>query len=156
MHQFQTLPFAFPSAPFVCALPPPLPVPFIDDSNLYINSNIIGQPGPPGPQGEVGPKGDQGPPGTPGLVSTITIDGDYTPLDTDYFIGVITGAPHIITLPSAVDGTVYVIKDILGDAANNPITINSVDSVDASPSALINTNFGSLTLIRNFSTWNII
>lgn len=154
MYQFQTLPFAFPSMPFVCAL-----APFIDDSNLYINSSIIGPsgpPGPPGPPGPRGPQGEQGPPGTFGLVPTITVEENYTALDTDYFIGVITSSPLTITLPAAVDGTVYVIKDVLGNAASNPITVTGANLIDAVVSAIINTNFGSLTVIRNFNTWNII
>jgi hypothetical protein len=154
MYQFQTLPFAFPSMPFVYAL-----APFIDDSNLYINSNIVGPSGPPGPVGPPGPRGpqgEQGPAGSFGLVPTVTVEEDYTALDTDYFIGVIASSPFIITLPAAVNGTIYVIKDVLGNAANNPITIASVDLIDTVASATINTNFGSLTVIRNFNTWNII
>ena len=163
-QQYQAMPFGFPAAPFVSALrtayplcPVPIPPAFVDDCDVYINSNIVGPPGPPGPPGPQGDPGPQGPPGTPGLVPTITVEEDYTPLDTDYFIGVITDAPHTITLPAAApDGTVYVVKDVLGDAFDNPIAITSPEFIDAVASATINANFGSLTLIRNFSTWNII
>lgn len=159
MQQFQTMPFGFPSTAFVSALMPVYPPYIVDDCDLYINSTVIGPPGPPGPpgpQGEQGPKGEQGPPGTVGLVPTITVDQDYTPSSADYFIGIITSAAHIITLPSSLDGTVYILKDVSGNAANNPITIDSTDLIDSATSAIINTDFGSLTLIRNFNTWNIV
>ena len=153
MQQFQSMPFGFPLLPFVCG---PFHVPYIDDRDLFINSTIIGPPGPPGPPGPAGPQGPTGPPGTPGLVPTITVEENYTPIDSDFFIGVITGLPITITLPAASDGTVYVVKDVLGDAFNNPITITSPDFIDAVTNATINTNFGALTFIRNFNTWNII
>ena len=156
-NQNQNLPFGWPMVPFLPpALPPPFCPPIIDDCDLYISSNIVGPPGPSGPPGPPGPPGPQGPPGTFGLVPTIVVEEDYTALSTDYFIGVITSAPFTVTLPSSVNGTVYVVKDVNGDASNNTITISSADLIDSAASATINTDFGSLTFIRNIGTWSIV
>lgn len=120
-----------------------------------------GPAGPPGPQGIPGPQGPQGEAGPPGpagglIVPVTTVESDYLALPTDYFIAVITGAPYTITLPVAPDGTVYIVKDVLGTAAVNPITIVDNGFIDGSPSATINTNFGSLTFVANNGAWSIV
>ena len=173
MFQEQTL------IPFAGIYGPPfLP---ICDNDLFINSivNGTGIPGPPGPQGEVGPAGPQGevgpagpqgevgpqgeagpvgPQGPPGslIVPVTTIEDDYTVLPTDYFIGVVTGAPITVTLPAGPDGTTYIVKDVLGDASTNPITIVDAGLIDGALTAVINTDFGSLTFIYNNGGWSIV
>jgi hypothetical protein len=63
-----------------------------------------------------------------------------------------------ITLPTGIPGTVYIVKDCFGDAANNPITIQGTGGqlVDGSATATINTNFGSLTFIFDGTEWSIV
>jgi len=119
-----------------------------------------GPPGPPGPQGEIGSEGPPGPPGPSGNPSPVTVTdvatATYTALSTDYFLCVLTNAPVTITLPTGILGTVYIVKDCFGDAANNPITVQGTGGqlVDGG-TATINTNFGSLQLVFNGTNWSI-
>ena len=65
--------------------------------------------------------------------------------------------PATIVLPIAPVGTVFIVKDIDGDAAVNPITIAGLGStIDGSPTATIDTNYGSITLIFNGTEWSIV
>jgi hypothetical protein len=132
--------------------PIPFCPPFIEDNDLLISNISSSIPGPPGPPG---PEGPQGPPGSL-IVPITTIEEDYTAVDTDYFIGVITGAPYTITLPAGPDGRTFIVKDVLGDAGTNPITIVDVGLIDGSATAVINTDFGSLTFIYNNGGWSIV
>jgi hypothetical protein len=165
--------------PFGPLLLLPCPPDSIDNIINYSSSGIVGPPGPPGPagpagpQGEIGPAGPQGeigptgpagpqgevgPQGPPGslIVPVTTIEEDYTVLPTDYFIGVVTGAPITVTLPAGPDGTTYIVKDVLGDASTNPITIVDAGLIDGALTAVINTDFGSLTFIYNNGGWSIV
>lgn len=114
-----------------------------------------GATGPVGPSGAVGSTGATGPAGSL-LVPVVSVESDYSALSTDYFIGVITSAPFTITLPLALDGTTYIVKDVLGNAATNPITVVDTVLIDNSPSAQIDTNFGSLTFTFNNNAWSIV
>jgi hypothetical protein len=117
----------------------------------------IGGEGPPGPQGEPGPEGPQGEPGTPGLVPVTEVT--TTPFEvslTDYYLAVNVDEPTSIILPVAPTGTVFIIKDIDGDASINPITVTASTTIDGAASALINTDYGSITLIFNGTEWNIV
>lgn len=138
---------------------PPIPlIPFVEDNDLLINSIITGTEGPPGPAGPAGPQGETGPPGPPAslVVPITTVEEDYTALPTDYFIAVITGDAYTITLPAGPDGTTFIVKDVLGDASANPITIVDAGLIDGASSAIINTDFGSLTFIYNNGGWSIV
>jgi hypothetical protein len=153
-QQQQQGPFGWPIGPFLPICPP-----IIDDRDLFINSNIVGPPGPAGPtgpQGDPGPQGPTGPPGTPGVVPvTDVVTATYTALSTDYFLCVLTIAPVTITLPIGILGTVYIIKDCSGNAANAPITIQGTgQNVDAG-TGTINVPFGSITVVFNGSDWSI-
>jgi hypothetical protein len=81
----------------------------------------------------------------------------YTALSTDYFLCVLTNGLVTITLPTGILGTVYIVKDCFGNAANFPITIQGTggETVDGS-TATINTNFGSLTFVFNGAEWSIV
>ena len=117
-----------------------------------------GPTGATGPTGPTGPTGATGPTGTPGLVAVTDVaTATYTALSTDYFLCVLTNAPVTITLPTGILGTVYVVKDCFGDAANNPITVQGTggETVDGS-TATINTNFGSLQFVFNGTGWSIV
>jgi hypothetical protein len=89
-------------------------------------------------------------------VTTVTTT-PYNVLFADYMLAVDVGAPASIVLPIAPIGTVFVVKDIDGDAATNPITVAGLGStIDGSPTATINTNYGSLTFIFNGTEWSIV
>ena len=156
-YQFQGGPFGFPMTPFVtggACYPPPQ----IDDRDLFIFSNISGQPGPPGPPGPEGPVGPQGPAGTPGLVPvTIVTTTPFTVTLADYFIGVDVAAPASVVLPASPTGTIFIIKDIDGDAATNPITITDTGGalIDGAASAVIDAPYGALQLVFNGTQWNL-
>ena len=121
--------------------------------------NIGGGVGPPGPPGPIGPIGPPGPPGTIGLVPvTIVTTTPFTPALTDYLLDINVAAPSSVVLPVSPTGTVFIVKDISGAASINPITVTAIGGIliDGSTSALINTNYGSITLVYNDTEWNIV
>jgi hypothetical protein len=79
----------------------------------------------------------------------------YVALPTDYFIGQNVGAPSSVSLPLAPVGTIYIVKDVSGNASVNPISISDVTTIDGAGFALINTDYGSLNFIFNGTEWNI-
>ena len=174
MDQTQSMPFGWPMLPFIPpVLPPAYPVCFpTSDDDVYIsNRTIIGPPGPTGPTGPIGPTGPtgsglQGPtgptgptgtPGIPGLVPTTIVSvSPFTATLADYYLAVAVPIPASVILPVSPLGTVFVIKDIEGDAAINPITITASTTIDGNASATINSPYGSITLIFNGVEWNIV
>lgn len=163
MDQRQSLPFGWPMAPFI---PPIMPAPYtpicgpiIDDRDLIINSRIvIGPTGPTGPAGPQGPTGPQGPSGSLADVPVTLVDeATYTPSANEYFLGVIYDGTVTITLPAGTLGKVYVIKDAVGDANTNPITVVTTGStIDSLSSYVLNTDWGSISLIYNGIEWNVV
>jgi hypothetical protein len=118
MQQKQSLPFGWPMAPFVPkTFAPAYPIcpPIVSDNDIFINSNIVGPPGPPGPAGPPGPQGDPGPQGPAGSLADVPVtlidEPTYTPDSTEYFLGVIYDGAVTITLPVGTLGKVYVVKD---------------------------------------------
>ena len=94
---------------------------------------------------------------SPVTVTNVTTP-TYTALPSDYFLCVDTSTtPVTITVPIGILGTVYVIKDCSGDANTNNITIQGTGGqlVDGS-TAIINTPYGSLSLIFNGTEWSIV
>ena len=150
--------------------PPPLmplpcpPLPLIDDSDIFINSSIVGQPGPPGPpgpQGPVGPQGPIGPQGPPGTLANVPVtlidDPTYNATVDEYFLGVIYDGTVTINLPAGTLGKVFIVKDSVGAANTNPITITATSStIDIQPSYTLNTDWGSISLIYNGIEWNVV
>jgi hypothetical protein len=61
-------------------------------------------------------------------------------------------------LPASPTGTVFIVKDISGAAFTNNITVTATGGalIDGAASALINTNYGSITLVFNGTQWNIV
>lgn len=117
---------------------------------------VIGSEGPPGPPGPPGPQGE---PGSPSPVPvTIVEETPYLALSTDYVLDVNVDAPATIVLPASPVGTVFIVKDIDGDADINTITILSAGAslIDGSASATIDAPYGSLTFIFNGTDWNIV
>lgn len=120
---------------------------------------INGGTGPAGPPGPPGPAGPPGPPGTVGLVPvTIVTTTPFTPTLANYLLDINVAGPSSVVLPVSPTGTVFVVKDISGLAATNPITVSATGGtlIDGSATALINTNYGSLTFIFNGTEWNIV
>ena len=115
-------------------------------TDIFYNGGTVGPPGPPGPPGPVSPVS----------VTTVTTT-PYNVLFSDYMLAVDVEGPASIILPIAPIGTVFIVKDIDGDALTNPITIAGLGAtIDGAPSALINTDYGSITLIFNGTEWNVV
>jgi hypothetical protein len=129
--------------------------PFIDDRDLFINCLSTSIPGTPGPPG---PPGPEGPPGTLADVPVTLIDAaTYTPTVDEYFLGVIYDGAVTITLPANTTGKAYIIKDSVGDAQTNPITINATGStIDGLASYTLNIDWSSVTLVYNGIEWNVV
>lgn len=143
-------------SPMLGWVPLPPYIPFYDP-DLFINSIVTeGPPGPPGPEG---PEGPPGPPGTPGLVpTTIVTSTPFTADLTDYYLGVDVAGPASIILPVSPAGTVFIVKDIDGDAAINPITVTALGGtlIDGATGAVISAPYGALQLVFNGIDWSII
>lgn len=97
----------------------------------------------------------------PGILPVIVVTtSPYLATPTDVVIGVNnTGlVPFSVVLPAnPVTGKFYVVKDVSGTAAAFNITVTAVGhTIDGAASAIINTNFGSITLLFNGVNWSII
>lgn len=107
---------------------------------------------------------------TAGAGSTITFRADiltyvqpgaypYAALSTDYYIAVDSSAARTINLPNApTSHKSYVIKDRVGTAAANNITITTpggVVTIDGATTFLINTNFGAVNVIFNGTSYEV-
>ena len=81
----------------------------------------------------------------------------YTTLISDYLILVDTSSARTITpLASPATGAKYIIKDNVGSAAANNITVTpSGKNIDGSASYVINVNYGSITIIYNGTEWSV-
>ena len=95
-----------------------------------------------------------------GRVVKITSPGayPYTTLTTDYVIFVDTSAARTINLiASPVTGTTYRIKDNVGSAAANNITITpNAGNIDGASTYVINSNYGSIDLVYNGTSWSVL
>ncbi len=82
----------------------------------------------------------------------------YTTLISDYLILVDTSSARTITpLASPATGAMYVIKDNVGSAGTNNITVTpSGKNIDGTASKTISTNYGSMTIVYNGVQWNSI
>ena len=82
----------------------------------------------------------------------------YTTVPQDGLIKVDTSAAQtIIPRASPETGEQYIIKDTVGSAAANNITITpSGKNIDGAASYVINTNYGSVTICYNGSEWSIL
>jgi len=126
--------------------------PVIPDRDYFISNrgSCFSQPGPPGPQG---------PPGTPGLIPVTNIT--TTPFNVllgDYFLAVNVAAASSIVLPiGAPIGTVFIVKDVSGDASTNNITITAPgDTIDGAASYVINIDYASVTLVQTATEWSVV
>jgi hypothetical protein len=153
-NQSSAFPFGMMTQ-YLQPLPPPLCYPIVDDLDVLIKYAPPGPPGPPGPQGPIGP---QGPAGSLADVPVTLVDeATYTPTADEYFLGIIYDGTVTVTLPTSNVGKVYIIKDAVGDAAANPITVNTTaSSIDSLSSYTIDNDWASIGLIYNGIEWNVI
>ena len=84
----------------------------------------------------------------------------YVVLSTDYYIGAdVTGGAITLRLPNApTTGRVFVVKDVVGLAATNNITVTTVGgavNIDGATSFVMNTAYESVQLIFNGSTYEV-
>lgn len=118
---------------------------FDDDCDSVVNSSIINVT-------------NNTFPGT--LPVIIVTTSPFLASASDVFIGVNnTGlVPFSVVLPAnPVTGKFYFIKDVSGTAATDNITVTAVGhTIDGSASAIINTNYGSITLVFNGIEWSIV
>jgi hypothetical protein len=97
---------------------------------------------------------------TQGLFTGYTVPGayPYAVLSTDYIVLVDTGSARTINLmASPINGQQLIIKDTVGSAGSNNITISgNGKNIDGSGSKSISTNYGSTTLMYNGTQWGAI
>jgi len=166
-------PFIPQSVPAIC------PPGYVNDADIFINSSVIGTPGPagppgpPGPQGIPGPQGDPGadgltgptgsqgptgPQGSTGGVSrnTVVVSEDYTAKLTDYYIGVNNEKPVTITLPDdAPKGTEYIVKLQIGaPVGNRKVTVKSGTNIDSVTTIILTNPYEALQVLFQ-SSWHI-
>ncbi len=93
---------------------------------------------------------------SPVPVTEVTTD-EYTATASDYFLCVDHTGPVVITLPTGILGTVYIVKDCSGNAsvANSIIVQGTAQNVDGGTST-INVPYGSLSFIFNGTEWSIV
>ena len=93
--------------------------------------------------------------------TTYITTSSYTITENDYYIGVNYAGAVTITLPSGADeGTVYIVKDELGEASkgtNRYITILPLgsDKIDGRDRAILAYDFGSLTFVYR-NSWRVV
>ena len=82
----------------------------------------------------------------------------YTTLYTDYVIWVDTSSARTINLiASPATGRTYRIKDIVGSAGSNNITITpAAGNIDGAASYAIGVNYGSVDVVYNGSSWSVL
>jgi hypothetical protein len=79
--------------------------------------------------------------------------------DTTVYIGISnTAAPRTVTLATSNAGRYLIVKDESGGAAANNITLTPGDGslIDGAATAVINVNYGSLSLVRRNNNWWIV
>jgi len=88
-----------------------------------------------------------------------TITGTYAVLTTDEFVIVTTNsAAFTVTLPSSpTTGDTYEIKDGVGNAATNNITIDgNSKNIDGSSTYNLNVNYGAILVAYNGTEWSVL
>lgn len=93
-------------------------------------------------------------------VAKVVITGSTTLNSSNFVVFANHSAAITITLPaSPVDGQVYKIKDVSGNAGTNTITVSgNGNNVDGSPSVLINTSGGGVELCfeASLNSWFVM
>jgi hypothetical protein len=85
----------------------------------------------------------------------------YTALETDHLISVDTSAARTINLPNAPSqvGVLWIVKDRVGSAATNNITVTTpggVVTIDGATTFKLNVAYASATFVWNGTTYEVI
>lgn len=146
------------------SLPPSVPTSFVTDSGTVVPSgNIVNVNGGPGIQVIANTSGSNNmvinlTEVSPSYTNVNFAQSPYTVLTTDYFISVdATGGPVVINLPdSPASNKEFVIKDRLGQAQTNNITVKSLtgsSTVDGQASYTFTDNYESLECLFHGSNY---
>lgn len=146
------------------SLPPSVPTSFITDSGTVIPAgNIVNMNGTNGITVIANPNGSnnmvfQLVAGSLAYTNVTSLMSPYTVLSTDYFISVdASGGAVIINLPDApTTNQEFIIKDRLGQASTNAITVKSlsgVTTVDGQASYVFSDNYESLDVIYHSANY---
>lgn len=76
---------------------------------------------------------------------------------SSYYVGINVASAVTVNLPVGYTGQVFVIKDESGSASINNISIipNGSQTIDSDSSVLINSDYGSISLLFNVNKWII-
>ena len=90
-------------------------------------------------------------------VKTVAVDV-YVLKYSDGIILSSDNSARTFTLPPGVNGKMFVIKDVTGNASVNNLTIlaDGTETIDGASSYVINSNYGSVKLVWGNSSWNVI
>lgn len=145
----------------------------INAGNVIGPPGAAGEPGPAGPQGEAGPVGECGKPGPPGPIGpagpagncacqcqTVLVSEDYTATDADWYIGVSSRDPVVITLPqSSGPCQQIIVKAEMGPPLGNRkviVTCNNGATIDGSTEYVMSVPWESVTLVCRGGNWYIV
>ena len=90
------------------------------------------------------------------IVRRVDVAANYTMDDSaDYIVGVdSTGGAYTITLPTAVEGKIVIVKD-LGNAGANNVTVDPAGAatIDGAPNVAIAANYGVVRAYCDSTDW---
>ena len=125
--------------------------------------------GTQGTGGIQGIQGIQGPPGPPGLVplvpctckcKSVLVSSDYTATCDDYYIGVNSNEPVIISLPAnCTDCCEIIVKAEMGPPlGNRKVTVTTTDGsyIDGTDKYVIEVPYQSVNIFCRGGDWHII
>ena len=97
-------------------------------------------------------------PTAPEVNVTIVTTTPYTPNGEQCYLGVNVPRSSIVLSSLGVcSGKVYIIKDVSGSALTNNITVTAPGStIDGQASYILNTDYGSITLVYNGTEWSVV
>jgi hypothetical protein len=92
------------------------------------------------------------------IVNGIKVTATYTATTLSEFIGVSANTASIVYLPITPKNYQKItVKDIKGNGLTTNVTVNGNGKlIDGSSTALINTNYGSMSLVYNTVGWSVI
>ena len=96
-------------------------------------------------------------PTAPEVHVTIVTSTPYTPNSEQCYLGInVVRGCSVVLSPQCI-GKVYIIKDTSGQAFTSNITVSAPGTtIDGQPSYLLNTDYGSITLVFNGTEWSVV